>query len=241
MTEACLILVDYANIRWKNVDFRKLILKICESIDKNIDFLIMRLYGGWYYDENVSEQRIEAIKEVDLWPKIIRIGNRVIRIKYIFSDSLIDFNGDERGKIRHTYIERKAKVKGIKVKSDNELTSCKKTSCSLRITHKWLSSLKACVHKDCEKRFNEIFVRYEQKQVDTHMLCDFLVSLNKESYSKILLMSSDVDFMPGIQTAVLSGFSEKIGLIVAKKMSDYQASYIETNNITLISNENGEF
>lgn len=241
MAGTCLVLVDYANIRWKDLDFKKLVLKICESVDEKNDFLLFRLYGGWYYDESVSEQRIEAIKEVGFWPTIVRIETRIIRIKYIFSDSLIGFEGNERGMVRRTYIERKAKVKGIKVKSDNELALCKKASCSLRITHKWLSSLKACVHKECEKKFNDIFVRYEQKQVDTHMLCDFLVSLNNESFSKILLMSSDVDFMPGIQTAILYGFSEKVGLIVSKRMSDYQARFIETNNITLISNENGEF
>lgn len=241
MSSDCMILVDYANINWKKINFKDLILKISETIDMEINSLVFRLYGGWYYDENVSEQRIEAIKEVGVWPTMLRVGKRIVRVKYFFADSLVGYDGDEKAQIRRTYIERKAKVKGIKVKSDNDVSSCKKKSCSLHITHKWLSSLRACVHKDCEKKFNDIFVRYEQKQVDTHILCDFLALLRNDSFSKIFLMSSDVDFMPGIQTAILSGFQEKIGLIVSKRISEYQSSYVQSNNITLISNENGEF
>ena len=237
----CLILVDYANIDWMKIDFFKFICTICKTLNNSIEFLTFRLYGGWFYDENVSDQRLEAIRKVSQWPKLIRIENSIIRISYLFADYLIGYENNEKASIRRTYIERKAKVSGIKIKSDNNLNICSNKNCSIRITRKWLSSLKACVSTNCQKRFNDIFIRYEQKQVDSHILCDFLASIRDESYSNILLMSSDVDLMPGIQVAILSDFCKKIGLIITKRISDDQTHYIECNNITLITNKNGEF
>lgn len=233
----CLILVDYANCDWKKIDFKQLVFDICLNCKKNghvIDLLIFRFFGGWYLENEVAEQKFDAQRKIASWPTMLRVELNVVRISYTFADGIIGYEQNDNAIIRQTYVQRRAKLKGIKIKKKE---NCTNMACSIKTVQRWLGSSHSCTLKGCETKFDDMFVRYEQKQVDSHLLCDFILSLKDDKYSKIFIMSSDIDFMPGIQTAVLLGMSSKIGIIKTKNLSNYQFDFIKNNNLTLLSSE----
>ncbi|PWJ35879.1 hypothetical protein [Fibrobacter succinogenes] len=234
----CLILVDFANCDWEHISVSNLIRDIylqCKSKSIDFDLAVMRLYGGWYVDDLVSDQRQEAVKKIGSWPTIIRISeSKIIRIQFLFADEILGYKGNENANVRRTFVERKAKLKGIKIKGDVS-NLCNSANCRIKETSKWLSTQKPCLNNICGKKFGEVFVRYEQKQVDTHLLCDFILSLLNQRDCMVFIMSKDLDFMPGIQTACLMGCTKRIGLILTNKVSEYQMSYFERNDIIQVS------
>lgn len=234
----CLILVDFANCDWKYISVTNLVKDIylqCKLKNVDFDLVIMRLYGGWYVDNLVSDQRQDAVREIGSWPTIIRISeNKIIRIQFSFADEILGYKGNENASVRRTFVERTAKLKGVKIKGDVS-SLCNSANCRIKETSKWLSTQKSCLNNTCGKKFGEVFVRYEQKQVDTHLLCDFMISLQNQENCMILIMSKDLDFMPGIQTACLMGYTKRIGLILTNKVSEYQMSYFKKNDVIHVS------
>jgi len=194
--------------------------------------LNFRLYGGWFCDNNITPQRIEAINTMANWPSIIRISDKIYRIKYNFADTLYGFSDNEYAQIKQTYIERKEKLFNIKFRK-SKMTSklCKKSNCGINSVNKWLKSGKACTNSDCTESFSNFFVRFEQKQVDTHILVDFIHIIQNLENHFVFIMSNDMDFLPGVQYVIVKGMTNRIGLLFTGKINSYMHDLFTHANI----------
>jgi len=239
--EKCLILIDYANFHWEKINMTNLLNYVISAlIKKNISLysICIRIYGGWFYDEVITEQRTEAIKAIANWPCIIRVIDNVYRIKYTFADSLYVYSDNEFAQIKRTYIERKEKLFNIKFrKLENTSKSCKKMNCKVKIVNKWLKSGKACTNSDCPEIFSDYFVRFEQKQVDTHIVVDFIHIIHKLEDHFVFIMSNDIDFLPCFQYAIVNGMTDRIGLLYRGRLNSYMYDLLTHANILVIQIE----
>jgi uncharacterized LabA/DUF88 family protein len=236
--ESCFILIDYANFNWSKIDFSQLLNLAIGSLKHNDIFaasINIRIYGGWFYNDVVTQQRIDAMITIANWPNIIRVFDKIYRIKYTFSDTLYGFNKNEFAQIKKNFIERKEKLHNIKFqKTENISNLCTKTNCSIDRVNRWLKSDKACINTDCPRKFSDFFVRFEQKQVDTHILVDFLHIIHMAEENFVFIMSDDIDFLPGIQYAIVNKKNSCIGLLCTEKINPYMHDILTRSNIILL-------
>lgn len=88
----CKLFIDYSNFNWSKIFFEDLLKEIFmqfASRGKQILTFDVRLYGGWYSEGLVTDQRTQAILMVNTWPNITKFENIVVRIKYSFADQVL--------------------------------------------------------------------------------------------------------------------------------------------------------
>jgi uncharacterized LabA/DUF88 family protein len=232
----CFILVDYDNFFWEKINMSNLIQSIVTSLsskDIEISSINFRIYGGWFVENDITKQRKEASQAISNWPSIMCIFEKIYRISYIFADALYGYEHEDIAKITHTFSERNAKLKNVKFHKDQD--SCQETTCAVKKINKWLKSKKACTSPDCKHGFSDYFSRFEQKQVDSHILVDFIQLLHSHENNFVFLMSGDIDFMPGIQYAIASGNKNRIGLLHNETISTYMNEIINNEKLLNIN------
>jgi len=170
----CKLFIDYSNFNWSKIFFEDLLKEIFmqfASRGKQILTFDVRLYGGWYSEGLVTDQRTQAILMVNTWPNITKFENIVVRIKYSFADQVLSNYSDPIFDVRNTYVRRQELFPRFKFVFSND---CKCKKCKIEEVRSWFKSGKACFETTCRKGASDVLVRFEQKQVDTHLLADLM-------------------------------------------------------------------
>ena len=161
--------------------------------------ITVRAYGGWWREEMASEARFSAAKAYSVHcPALIKTEGHYWRVRFEFADRLLLPKGSRPGipTIQHTVVSRPAPPLSIAKALGG---TCGEAGCELTRCRRWIFSRRGCTRNACPQTFGQVWVRTEQKQVDTHLAVDLLqlCSLWHESVH-VSLLSSDVDFLPAL-------------------------------------------
>lgn len=163
----------------------------------------VRLYGGWFEEENMSQLSQDITVQLqNEFPSIIRIPtqNAIHKIvtKAVLALSLLE---EPNHHLFYTY-RRKGKPNNIRVETPLSV-GCSSTLCPLPMAKKLLQK-GSCPTIGCVTEATSLVYRHEQKLVDTMLTCDLLY-LSVQPYDLLVLISADDDFLPPIRTLVLKG------------------------------------
>lgn len=180
-----------------------------EIIDASINFnsltsssyIEIRLYGGWYQDDRLTNKAsilLGFLSSFNFFP-IIK-NNNIIRGKIEVVDTLINVPNYQW---RNT-LKEKSGMSYIKINNEklNETCSQNKTNCPPHIL-KRIAKKKThmCAVDGCDSLNNDLFIKTEQKMVDTMIACDLISYSMEDDIFKIIIVSDDVDFFPALAVA----------------------------------------
>jgi len=177
------------------------ILKHCISESSDVDFLEMRLYGGWYMDTELTKQASivqQLLTRFDLFPIIMngkRISGSINLASSMFSFPDLIW--------RHLYKERRG-VSRIRIAQHlvDDFCTANRGGCPKYLLNKFTKKKdKLCPVVGCEFLQNEVFISPVQKMVDTLIACDLITIAECEESSGIFLFSDDQDHLPSLALA----------------------------------------
>jgi uncharacterized LabA/DUF88 family protein len=200
------VIIDFDNIFKKGIEeysyldiefFLKNILKNAINEIRKLRYIEIRLYGGWYRG-NILTQRGSILQQylslVKVFPVIesneliikgnIEIATSLIALpNLLFEDTLREKNGIPRVQIKNECM--------------SEECSNNPTQCPIKILSKFTKSKsRSCGLNGCRVIHNEIIKGNEQKMVDTMMACDTLHLTYDHKIDGIFLASNDTDVIP---------------------------------------------
>ncbi len=163
----------------------------------------IRLYGGWYDRDKLTSAAQELSTEIqDEFPNTIwwsakqESGKCVTMVEMAY--------GLEADPRRHLFYTHRVREFSDHLKCDtNRLQKCTSTDCSLRGIPGFFNNRK-CPQSGCYTTPGDVLRKTEQKLVDTMLTAD-LIHLAKCGAQELVVVSSDDDLWPGIQTALLYG------------------------------------
>lgn len=164
----------------------------------------VRLYGGWYEGEEMSQlsQKL-SVKVQNDFPKLIRIPSSsgqpcIINTTVELALALLE---EPAHHLFNTY-RKKGKPRNVRVETPENI-GCKNIGCALPAARKLLKTGN-CPIDNCSTIRTPLVYRHEQKIVDTMLTCD-LIYIAQKQYDYLLLISEDDDFLPPIRTILLRG------------------------------------
>ena len=162
----------------------------------------MRLYGGWYEQHYPTRKAHDLETDIQVnFPRRMNItknGDRhslIIIVEIAYALCI-----DPRTHLFSTYRPRGIHAR-LRCHHPNAL-GCNDPSCPLIDVYNFIST-GSCNTQCCNISSEDMIYRGEQKLVDTMVVCDMIHLAEKED--RVILVSSDDDFWPGIKTAIIMG------------------------------------
>lgn len=209
---ACLVLVDYDNAfppsaahtdqeislrveRW---------LRRLSALMPLVELFEVRLYGGWYDDQDLSRHGSNAARTLTLMPEfpILIAGGRVLRgsISLAVGPLILARNSPLLGTYR-----RRSSLPRVRLSDHPYPESCSRVdpSCPAAILQSFTKSAsRQCPVESCSLVAKDAFVVHEQKMVDTLLATDLLTAGHSGlSYAAVIVVSGDSDFVPPLLAA----------------------------------------
>ena len=179
---------------------------INSSIDintlENSDYVELRLYSGWYQEEVLSQKASilnNNLPQIKLFP-IINSKNNIIRGRLELVDTLAQVPNYQW---RNTLKEKKG-ISYIRINNDklNETCAGNRENCPPQILKRITKKKQhECKVDGCNSINEDLFIKTEQKMVDTMIACDLISYSMEEDISKVVIVSDDIDHFPALAVA----------------------------------------
>lgn len=202
-TPTWVLLIDHDNVPFERIQLRSILEAWLSEIAKvvrpeGVHDLLVRSYGGWWQGTDQSASRAEAARAyAEQCPALLSLDGGYWRVRFEFADSLIYSNpGFDR--LSHTFALRPASPLTLAAGT----AGCDAESCEAPRLRKWTFRRRGCTKPGCTRKFGDLWLRGEQKQVDIHLAVDLLMLASRaESTTHLALASDDLDFMPVLAQA----------------------------------------
>ena len=164
----------------------------------------IRVYGGWYEGTQITRLAQDVTIEIQRdFPKIIRLPfDNGEYIKLTTNAELAVSLMKEPGHHLFNTLRRRERPGNIRVEEPNNV-GCTDLDCVLPLMKKLINKGR-CPKASCGVTYGKLIYRQEQKIVDTMLTCDLIHAASEQAH-KIILVSSDDDFLPPLRTVTLSG------------------------------------
>ena len=201
-----IVILDYNNVFCINhnitVEQRRFImsslLRDIVQDHTNVDYIDVRLYGGWYQDNVLTRIGSQVMAEhltMDLFP-IITDDQRTIhgRQKVVESIHGIDYIW------YNTYREKPGIPRLIINRSSrNELCDNNRNHCPVHILERFARNQnRICSVDGCETNNGDAFLQMGQKMVDAMMVCDLVSFSRSDDVDSLYVLTDDVDLFPAL-------------------------------------------
>lgn len=202
-----------------------------------IEDLIVRSYGGWWREEHASDSRFAAAQDYSQYcPALISTAGHYWRVRFEFADSLLTPAGNSAAvpTFHHTVVSRPAPPLSI---SDVGGPVCTEQDCEIQKCRRWLYRRRGCTRNACPQNFGRVWVRTEQKQVDTHLAID-LVQLCRSwpEQVHVALFSDDVDFLPALTASIIGNRSAtSVTHVRIAGRSTYLDPFLTANGVRILT------
>jgi hypothetical protein len=236
LVDTCVILVDYDNAFPPSAGFSdeevthrfEVWLQQLSGHFPNAEHFQVRLYGGWYDDEDLSRHGSEAARIVTLLPEFPRRlpGGRILRGNISLAVSPLSSQGGTP--LLGTYRKR-GSLPRVRLSRQPYPESCAQTDgqCPAAILKSFTRHAKReCPVTHCSLVASDAFVVHEQKMVDTMLATDVL--LTGKMYPQnaaVVVISGDSDFVPPLLAAKSVG---EIQLVQLRPREDEASAYATT-------------
>lgn len=166
--------------------------------------IVCRLYGGWYEGLRPSPQARELERAIRRrFPARFPFGaparDRVARVEVELARSL---RAAPKHDLHHTY-RRRGAPRGLDARPLPFEGCARPGDCPLAPVHHLVNS-ERCPAVSCRVGASEVFLRTEQKLVDTMLTAD-LIQISGPGPTHIAVVTSDDDIWPGIYMATGRG------------------------------------
>lgn len=201
-----IILVDYDNIDKSTLRhgvvhvINKIVSKIDPTEIDSSHRITIRLYGGWYLNNNFTHKaQIISSDVLANFPNTATLSDNTTNV-VVNCEMAYSILADPSNHLFNTFRPR-GFPHGLSAKNPTVDCGCTDTNCPMIATHHFLVNN---VCGTCNTiRPENVFYRGEQKLVDTMLTCDLIFSSNQPF--NLGIVSSDDDFWPGIKTTLISG------------------------------------
>lgn len=226
-----IVIFDYNNVFCTNSNLtretresilRSVLLRIAEN-HPTIDFIDVRIYGGWYHELTLTQAGSRVMEEhgsMELFPLVFE--DRLIRGRQTVVDSIYGVNYVWY----NTYRERDG-LPRIILKKSNMAAKCNenKPYCPIHIISSFSKTdCRICAVDGCMIQSNQAFVQMGQKMVDAMMVCD-IVSLSEDDDTHALyILTDDVDLFPALAKSRVSrpDISIVLGIVNGRNVEPYR-------------------
>ena len=223
---------DYS-IEEMNVFFDRIVEIILQRFN-NISFVNIRLYGGWYKGVNFTQKASmlsSMLANVRIFPVIVE--NKIISgtIEMVHSQYGLD------GYIWYDTYREKAGLQKFRIDSSKmgEHCSSNENVCAVKILEKFVRKQKMCQNAGCTTVQQNVFIRREQKMIDTMMACDIIAYGGEENIFSIFIVSDDVDIFPSIALCNKKNPQMELTLVVKNNLLQTQyASIMSSFNTKVV-------
>jgi uncharacterized LabA/DUF88 family protein len=171
-------------------------------LGEGIHDALVRVYGGWYVGDTVSDERhAAAVSLPEHWPALVSHDGCIVRCQLEFADQLVSLSVRNRLggiSISHTVAVRKRPDYRFKLMP--AASNCGVADCGAKGVYRWSKANRGCLHESCPLTFDACFSRLEQKQTDVHLAVDLLevASCYAPTAVHVCLCSTDVDLAPAL-------------------------------------------
>lgn len=207
---ALVVLVDYDNVepsltKAGPVNLAKLLIPLLsEAVLARHDGITVRLYGGWRSNGMLTPRAQNLVPDIraasPLFVPTMRAGLTVqLRLIVELADKPIGASA-----LFSETLVKERDLRKFRVRSTPWLGCANSTSCGLN-QFIGLNHSTTCRSGSCAVKMADIFVRDEQKMVDTLIVADIAHQALHEKASDVVVVSSDTDMWPGILLALRSG------------------------------------
>lgn len=235
--EKTVVIVDFDNFFPKNMNdysieevdafFSNVVDLILQQRPK-VSFVNFRLYGGWYKGVSFT-QKASALSSmlayVDVFPIIIGDEKVDGTIDMIYSQyGLDDF-------VWYDTFREKAGLQKFRIDRSKMGIHCasNESVCAVKILDKFVRKQKMCQNIGCTTIQQEVFVRREQKMIDTMMACDVIALSDEKDISAMYIVSDDIDIFPSIALCKKWNPKIELTLIIKNNLSQPQYSSVLSN------------
>jgi uncharacterized LabA/DUF88 family protein len=207
---ALVVLVDYDNVEPSlksagPVSFAKILIPQLSSasIARHSEITV-RLYGGWRIRGNLTTNAQRLIPDIRASsPLFVSSTHAGVTAKLRLTVELADKPIGSSALLTETFVRdrdlRKFKVRSIPWHSCTNAASCGLNP-FIGLTYN-----SQCGTGSCPVRMVDIFVRDEQKMVDTLIVADIAHQALSVKATDVVVVSSDTDMWPGILLALQAG------------------------------------
>ena len=217
------IIIDFDNIFKRPIN-----LYTANDITKVIDFAInivrnqitdiecirIRLYGGWYQDNNMTQKASvlsSLIPSMELIFPILSPPQRIIGSIELATTLYLQTH------IWYDSYKEKYGIPNLRIDDTKLGTICQSQPdlCPVKILRKFTEhKTKVCHHENCKTNHSEVFFQREQKYVDSMMVCDVIAMSMDPDICAISAMTDDVDLFPSFSMAkMITGGSKVLNLL----------------------------
>lgn len=203
------ILIDFDNFFKKEIfnysdsELEYILIRIIDKVLKKTPDVLnisIRLYSGWYEDEQLSKKAslaMQLFSKISIFPIILRNQNRIIHGDIEFATELLEI---PNFKWFHTFKER-AGIPHLRINKEKINSSCNsaKELCPIHILSSFTKSkTRICKAPNCNNLQKDVFITREQKMVDTIIACDIISLFEDSEIHSIFLISDDMDHLPAL-------------------------------------------
>jgi hypothetical protein len=199
------ILIDWDNIakeqREKGVEYVAQAVAVLLRDVSVTSPVRIRLYGGWYLQKTLTRGAQELVQEISAKfprPMAFGKGSSVVSCEVELARSLLI---DPARHLVHTFRPRETPG-GVECKEPRD-NGCTAGTCALSVIATAFTQNK-CPVSLCRVKPRSLFVRSEQKLVDTMVASDMFYICDQKHVA-VTLVSSDDDFWPPVQSILVRG------------------------------------
>lgn len=207
---ALLVFVDYDNVELNltkagPVNLAKALASLIpEAVISRHDEIIVRLYGGWRTHGTLTKHAQRLIPDIrSASPLVVGARRAGTTVPLKLSVELADKPLNSTVPLSETLV-RERSIRKFRIRGTPWPECSSPTSCGLNqlvgVTY-----ATPCKNGACINRLGDLFVRDEQKMVDTLIVADIAYQALSRKASDIAIVSSDTDMWPGVLLAVQAG------------------------------------
>lgn len=204
------LFVDYDNLQATHTSAgpvnlgRMLVSLLPSSVLARYSSATVRLYGGWRSKANLTRLAQRLIPDIrQNSPAIFRVlheGNTItLRLIIELADKPIGTSSPFEETLVFDRDLRKFRTKSFPWNNCASAGNCG-FSTFAATTH-----YSPCGNSSCAVRLGELFIRDEQKMVDTLIVADVAQRVHVAKANDIVMVSSDTDMWPGVLLALRAG------------------------------------
>lgn len=206
-----IILVDYDNVSSNHkiagaVGLAKVILDTVDSsVLASYTAVTVRMYGGWRSGSRYTTFAQRLLPQIrNDSPSIFSLkhGDAIVNLRLVVE--LADYPiGTQSALLEETFV-RDRNLRNFRSRSF-PLSSCANTGTCGMVGLINLTASTQCDEPGCAKTIGDVFVRDEQKMVDTLMVADIAYQALVAKTQHVIIVSSDTDMWPGVVLALQAG------------------------------------
>ena len=207
---ALLVLVDYDNVDRTHtvagpVSLAKILVALVpNSIIARHQGVTVRLYGGWRNNGTLTQFAQKLVPDIHRQsPTVMSILDAGITLNVRLTVELAQGPIGSSTSLEQTFVKNRG-LRNFRSRSSLRPECASPSSCGLQM-FSGLTHATPCGNSGCNSKLADVFVRDEQKMVDTLIVADIAHQAFAAKATDVVVVSSDTDMWPGVLLALRSG------------------------------------